>query len=153
MGVDPLEIATLFGAAGGLLRHIAQNRGVYWPRIRRPFLKRAFLDLGLFEEILLGAGAGIVVVMGASGSPVSSIMWAIVGGFAGASVLRRKASELAGDDMRYNDNKESGTDLADLELFLREVGYTDTKPSNSDESEQGTTREEGETNGHSDRDS
>lgn len=146
-------VAVLFGAIGGLLRHVAQNRAVLWPRIRRAVGKRPALDLGLFEEILLGAGAGLVLVEGASGASVPPIAVAVVGGFAGASVLRRKAIELFGDEVRYNNTKEVATDVVDVDMFLQEVGYTfEELEKMLKELKQHTALVKGDTDGHSDGD-
>lgn len=84
--MSDLALSVCCGALGGFMRHLYFQHGLELPRRRG---RR--LELGVVQDILMGIGAAIVVV---AGDHIPPIVLAVVGGWAGASVLNVKAADL-----------------------------------------------------------
>lgn len=113
------NLAWSLGAGGGLFRHMVQNKGIVWPHRITAKLGRPGFSPGLLQDIVIGAGAGIVMVKGASVPDL-----AILGGFAGAALLQRKISELLGPRLRYTVSEEVDRNSAETRDLLAQWGYT-----------------------------
>ncbi len=103
-GLSHFDIGVIFGAFGGLLRHIVFTRRLNFPRkVLNTDRRWIGQQLGVFREILVGAGAGVVLV---EGSHVPAVVLAILGGFGGATLLILRAHQLMGaDEAGYNADK------------------------------------------------
>ncbi len=127
-----VEMALAVGALGGLLRHIYDHGGIYFPHCiyeENPGSKGAQqrrclhwpngVHLGFLYELALGAGGGLVLV---EGSRVPPIVLAIVGGFAGVALLVKKVDELLGRNKVYTEVDETyKTAYSELEAFANKL--------------------------------
>ena len=111
--------AALFGGGGGLLRHLIVNHGIVLPRWNKVEGK---LDLGLFHDMLLGSGAGVVLALS---DHVSVIVLAVIGGFAGANLLTLKSLDILGRRIVYTIAKNGAANERDLDTILEEGEHGD----------------------------
>ena len=109
----------IYGAFGGVLRHLVVHRGVQGPKKRKDRI-----ELGIFQDLVLGIGAGLVVVMSGHVSPV---VLAVVGGFAGTGLLTSKALNLFGRQIVYTTiNSNQAANRQGLDKILEEGGHVDS---------------------------
>ena len=109
-------IGIVYGALGGLLRHLVVQHGIVLPKKRK-----GRIELGMFQGIILGSGAGLVVV---AGDHISPIVLAVIGGFAGAGLLASKALDLFGRIV-YNIDNAIDTNNEGLNQILGEDTHGD----------------------------
>lgn len=117
--------AALFGGGGGLLRHLIVNHGIVLPCWNKAERK---LDLGLFHDMLLGSGAGVVLALS---DHVSVIVLAVIGGFAGANLLTIKTLDMLGRRIVYTISKSDSANERDLDKILEEGEHGDHGVGNS----------------------
>lgn len=111
--------AALFGGGGGLLRHLIVNHGIVLPRWNKTERR---IGLGLFHDILLGSGAGVVLALS---DHVSVIVLAVIGGFAGSNLLTIKTLDLLGRRIVYTISKSDSANERDLDTILEEGEHGD----------------------------
>ncbi len=115
----------LYGAGGGLLRHLIANHGIALPRWNKDSRR---IELGVFHGMLLGSGAGLVLALS---DHVSIIVLAVIGGFAGANLLTIKTLDMLSRRIMYTIAKSGAENERDLTKILEEAEHGDHDVGNS----------------------